>query len=287
MNTHPSRIVCLSPETSETLCLLGEAQRIVGFSGSPARLPAEIHAKPRVSVQTTTCVDRICALEPDLVLGFGESHGDVLGGLAQRGVSVHLFNQRSVRGILDMIRIVGGVVGRDAEAAHFAATLEWRIEAIRARSVHERRPRIYFEEWDEPSITATSWVSELITIAGGDNCFPELAHQRRPEGRVVHDSDEVVRRAPDIIVAAWNGKAFDRESVLHRNGWADVPAVWNGEIHAIPSSLILQPGPAALTDGLDALHAIVEGWREHRTRMFQTAFGSGNAEQSAGRERVA
>lgn len=286
MNTHPSRIVCLSTEASETLCLLGEGDRIVAFSGSTARLPAECHARPRVSLQASSCIDRVCELEPDLVLGLGELHADVLGGLAQRGVAVHLFNQRSVRGILDMIRVIGGLVGRDDAAAHLAATLEWRVEAIRARSANERRPRIYFEEWDEPSITASSWVSELIAIAGGDNCFPELAPQRRPEARVIHDGDEVVHRAPDIIVAAWNGKPFRHASVVGREGWFEIPAVMNGEVHQIPSSAILQPGPAALTDGLDALQRIVESWRERRSRMFQTAFAS-RLDLAGERERVA
>lgn len=286
MNTHPSRIVCLSTEASETLCLLGEGERIVGFSGPAARLPVEQHAKPRVSIQASSCIDRVCELEPDLVLGLGELHSDVLAGLAQRGVAVHLFNQRTVRGILNMIRVIGGLVGRDDAAAHLAATLEWRVEAIRARSANERRPRIYFEEWDEPAITASTWVAELISIAGGENCFPELAHQRRPEARVVHDADEVIRRAPDIIIAAWNGKAFRREDVLDRDGWFETPALMNGELHEIRSSSILQPGPAALTDGLDELYRIVENWREHRSRMFQTAFPR-SADPLAERERVA
>ena len=286
MNTHPSRIVCLSSEASETLCLLGEGERIVGFSGPTARLPVEQHSKPRVSVQASSCIERVCELEPDLVLGLGEQHSDVLGGLAQRGIAVHLFNQRTVRGILNMIRVIGGLVGRDDAAAHLAATLEWRVEAIRARSASERRPRIYFEEWDEPSITASTWVAELIAIAGGENCFPELAHQRRPEARVIHDTDEVIRRSPDIIVAAWNGKPFRREDVLDRDGWFEIPALMNGELHEIPSSSILQPGPAALTDGLDALQRIVESWRAHRSRIFQTAFPS-RFEPVAGQERVA
>ncbi len=284
MNTHPSRIVCLSAETTETLCLLGEGRRIVGFAGTVERLPDSQHKKPRVPIHGVSRVDRICALEPDLVLGFGEAHGAALGALAQQGVAVHLFNQRSVRGILDMIRVVGAMVGREEDAAHYASTLEWRVESIRSRSAQEVRPCIYFEEWDEPSISASSWVSELIAIAGGTNCFADLARHRRTEERIVEDGDEVVRRAPDIIVSAWNGKPFRREAIERRSGWQAIPAVRDGEIHEIRATSILHPGPAALTDGLDALHGIVERWRERRSRLFRTPLGVEPAEEA---ERVA
>ncbi|HKE95188.1 MAG TPA: ABC transporter substrate-binding protein [Povalibacter sp.] len=271
MNTHSSRIVCLSAETTETLCLLGEEHRIVGFSGPIARLPATQHRKPRVSIYTGARIDRICALEPDLVLGCGETHGDVLAALAQRGVAVHLFNQRSVRGILDMIRVVGGLVGRGDAAAALAASLEWRLEAIRVRSVDERRPCIYLEEWDEPAISASGWVSELIDIAGGTNCFADLAARSRQEDRIIYDLDEVVERAPDIIIASWIGKTFQAGRIEARSGWRRIPAVINGELHEVHSSQ-LQFGPAALTEGISELHRIVERWRERRTRVFQTAF---------------
>jgi iron complex transport system substrate-binding protein len=284
MNTHPSRIVCLSAETAETLCLLGEEQRIVGFGGSIDRLPDTQHKKPRVSVHGVSCVDRICALDPDLVLGFGETHAETLAALAHHGIAVHLFNQRSVRSILGMIRVIGAMVGREEFAAHYAGTLEWHIEAIRSRAGQERRPVIYFEEWDEPQISASNWVSELITIAGGTNCFIELARHRRSEARIVEDLDEVVRRAPDIIVGSWAGKPLRRDAVAQRFGWHAIPAVRDGEIHEIRSTSILQPGPGALTDGLDALHRIVELWRERRGRMFHTPLGVESAEQA---ERVA
>ncbi|MFL6547146.1 MAG: ABC transporter substrate-binding protein [Povalibacter sp.] len=288
MNTHPSRIVCLSAETAETLCLLDEGDRIVGLSGPVGRLPDTQQRKPRLSVHTDTCVERICALEADLVLGSGQKHADVLASLAQRGIAVHLFSQESVLGILSMIRIVGALVGRDHAATAFASSLEWRIEAIRARSHEERRPRIYFEEWQQPSISACTWVSELIDIAGGANCFPELAARARQEERIVHDLDEVVRREPDIIIGAWNDKPFQTERVESRAGWKHVPAVVNGEVHGMDSSLFQQPGPAALTHGLDALHRIVENWRERRTRMFQTAFVPNAVKAASGaEERVA
>ncbi len=284
MNTYPSRIVCLSAETAETLCLLGEGQRIVGFAGTIDRLPDSQHKKPRLPVHGVSRIDHICALEPDLVLGFGESHGEALGALAQHGVAVHLFNQRSVRGILDMIRVAGAMVGREAAAAHYASTLEWRIESIRSRAAQEARPRIYFEEWDEPAISASSWVSELIAIAGGTNCFADLARHPRAEQRILQDSDDVVRRAPDIIVSAWNGKPFRRESIEQRSGWHAMPAVRDGEIHEIRATSILHPGPAALTDGLDALHRIVDLWHERRGRLFRTPIALDTVEAA---ERVA
>jgi iron complex transport system substrate-binding protein len=287
MNTHPSRIVCLSAETAETLCLLDEGDRIVGLSGSVSHLPEAQQRKPRLSIQTETCVERICALEPELVLGSGQKHGAILAALAQRGIAVHLFNQCSVRSILSMIRIVGALVGRDHAAASYAASLEWRIEAIRARSHEERRPRIYFEEWNEPSISAGTWISELIDIAGGANCFPELASRHRQEERIVSDLDEVVRREPDIIVASWNSKPFRPEHIESRAGWKHLPAVVNGEVHELAASFIQQPGPVALTHGLDALHRIVETWRERRTRMFHTAFVPGGRVTASAAERVA
>ena len=284
MTTHPSRIVCLNAETTETLCLLGEGQRIVGFAGSVERLPDSEHKKPRVSIHSVSRVDRICALEPDLVLGSSELHASALGALAQQGVAVHLFNQHSVRGILDMIRVVGAMVGREEAAAHYASTLEWRVEALRARTANQYRPVVYFEEWDEPSITASQWVSELIAIAGGVNCFPDLARHRRAEERIIADRDEVVRRSPDIIIGSWSGKPFCRDAIEGRSGWSAIPAVRDGEIHEIRSTTILQPGPAALTDGLHALHRVIEVWRERRERMFHTPIG---VETVAETERVA
>lgn len=284
MDTYPSRIICLGTETAETLCLLGEGRRIAGFAGTVDRLPESQHKKPRVSLHGVSHIDRICALQPDLVLGCGETHGATLAALSRHGVAVHLFNQHSVRGILDMIRIVGAMVGQEGAAAHYASTLEWRVESIRSRAAHDARPGIYFEEWDEPAISASHWVSELISIAGGTDCFAELARHRRAEERVVADHDDVVGRAPDIIIASWNGKSFCRDAIERRSGWHAIPAVRDGEIHEIRSSSILQPGPAALTDGLDALHGIVELWRERRGRMFHTPMSVESAEAA---ERVA
>ncbi len=276
MNIFPSRLVCLSAEIAETLCLLGEGSRIVGFAGPSGGLPTAQQRKPRVSVRTHTRVDRICVLDPDLVLGVGGQHGEILGALAQRGVAVHLFSHRSVRGILDMVRLLGGMVGREEAAAHLAASLEWRIEAIRTSSGEPPRPKIYVEQWNEPLTSAGSCVSELIDIAGGENCFADLASYGRQEDRIIDNPDEVVRRAPDIIIGAWMGKTFEPERVVSRAGWHRIPAVINGELHEMESSLILQPGPAALTQGLAALRRLIEAWRERRTRMFQTALAPGS-----------
>ncbi len=271
MNSHPSRIVCLTAETTETLYLLGEQRRIVGISGFTARPPEARREKPRVAAMAEERLERILALAPDLVLGFGHLQADVLTALARQGIAVHLFNQRSVRGILDMIRVLGGMVGCDEKAANLAASLEWRVEAIRAAtSEHDRRPRVYFEEWDRPQISAIGWVGELIEIAGGEDCFADLGESAGTADRIIADPAEVARCAPDIIIGSWCGRKFRPARVAQRPGWEGVPAIRNGELYEIKSSLILQPGPAALTDGLEELHRIVQLWRERRTRLFQT-----------------
>jgi iron complex transport system substrate-binding protein len=266
MNAYPQRIVCLTAETTETLYLLGEQRRIVGISGFTARPPQARREKPRVSAFTSARVDRIEALQPDLVLGFCELQAEILATLAARGIAVHLFNQRSIAGILDMIRSLGGMVGCEAKANDLAARLEWRVEAIRAaNSQSDVRPRIYFEEWNEPPISAIRWVSELIEVAGGDDCFAELSQAPLAGDRIIRDAQEIVRRAPDIIIGSWCGKKFQPQRVASRAGWQSIPAVAHGELHEIKSSLILAPGPAALTDGLDELQRIVRQWRERRS----------------------
>lgn len=285
MNTHPSRIVCLSAETTETLCLLGEGHRIVGFSAPASRLPVEQHGKPRVSIHSGSRIERICALEPDLVIGSAAAHGAVLGALAQRGIAVHFFNQRSVSGILDMIRVLGGMVGCADRAADMAARLEWRVEAVRFRSQGEQRPRVYLEEWHEPAISASLWMSELIEIAGGMDCFSQLAAGARPEDRIVDSPDEVVRRAPDIVISASTARFFDRERLVRRDGWNHIPAVVNGEVHRI-DPLSLQAGPAALVEGLEQLTRIVENWRERRSRMFHTVLMPSAAMRPSSKEAV-
>jgi iron complex transport system substrate-binding protein len=259
----PERIVCLTEETTETLYLLGEDARIVGISGFTVRPPQARRDKPRVSAFTSARIDRIVALAPDLVLGFSDLQADIAAALARRGIEVHLFNHRSVPGILGMIRMLGGMIGCEAKAAALAARLEEDVERVRISAASlPRRPRVYFEEWDEPPISAIRWVGELIGIAGGDNCFPELAAMPLGRDRIIADPMEIVRRAPDLIFGSWCGKKFRPERVAARPGWSGIPAVRESELHEIKSAVILQPGPAALTDGLAEMHRLIRRWAE-------------------------
>ena len=260
---HPERIVCLTEETTETLYLLGEEQRIVGISGFTVRPPRARREKPRVSAFTSAKIDRIVELRPDLVLGFSDLQADIAAQLIRLGVEVHVFNQRSVAEILRMIATLGGMVGCEAKAAALIAGLEAGVDEVRAAAGKlSRRPRVYFEEWDEPQISGIRWVSELVGIAGGDDCFPELAREPLGKNRIIADPLEVPRRAPELIFGSWCGKKFRPENVVARPGWGDVPAVRSGHLHEIKSSIILQPGPAALTDGLRAIHARIQAWHQ-------------------------
>ncbi len=257
----PHRIVCLTEETTETLYLLGEAHRIVGISGFTVRPPQARREKPRVSAFTSARIPRILELEPDLVLGFSDMQADIAGELIRAGVAVYVFNQRSIAGILDMILTLGQLVGAGPRARALVARLQEGLDATRAAMAGlAHRPRIYFEEWDEPLISGIGWVGELIAIAGGEDCFPELSARAAGRERIIADADEVVRRAPDIIVGSWCGKKFRPERVCARPGWADIPAVRHGQLFEIKSAEILQPGPAALTDGLARLRRIVGDW---------------------------
>ena len=257
----PHRIVCLTEETTETLYLLGEEERIVGISGFTVRPARARREKPRVSAFTSAKTDRILALKPDLVLGFSDLQADIAATLIRAGLDVRVFNHRGVDGILAMIRSLGGMVGCLERAAALATRLETNLDGIRAASeAFGRRPRVFFEEWDDPLFSGIRWVSELIAIAGGEDCFPELAREPLGKDRIIADPMEVVRRAPDIIIGSWCGKKFRPGRVAERPGWADVPAVRDGEIHEIKSALILQPGPAALTEGVEALHGIIRAW---------------------------
>ncbi len=258
---YPERIVCLTEETTETLYLLGEDRRIVGISGFTVRPPQARREKPRVSAFTSAKIGRIRELEPDLVLGFSDLQADIAAELARVGIEVHLFNHRSVAGILQMIRMLGGMIGCETKAAALAGQLADGVEVVRrAASKLPRRPRVYFEEWDEPLIAGIRWVGEVIGIAGGDNCFAELAAMPLGRDRIIADPAEVVRRAPDIIFGSWCGKKFRLERVADRPGWGAIPAVRDGELHEIKSAIILQPGPAALTNGLAAIHAHIARW---------------------------
>jgi iron complex transport system substrate-binding protein len=262
---YPHRIVCLTEETTETLYLLEEDWRIVGISGFTVRPPRARREKPKVSAFTSAKVDRICELEPDLVLGFSDLQADIGAELVRRGLDVHLFNQRGLDSIFAMIRVLGGMIGCQDKAAALASKLEEHLESIRAAAARfERKPRVYFEEWDDPMISGIRWVSELIGVAGGEDCFPEHAREPLAKNRIVADPQEVVRRAPDIILGSWCGKKFRPELVAARPGWERVPAVANGALHEIKSSIILQPGPAALTDGVAAMHSIFAAWQARK-----------------------
>ena len=264
---YPERIVCLTEETTETLYLLGEERRIVGISGFTVRPPRARREKPRVSAFTSAKIGRILELEPDLALGFSDLQAGIAAELIRAGVEVHIFNHRSVAEVLRMIRTLGGMIGCGERAERLARELETGLAAVRERALAlSRRPRVYFEEWDEPQISAIRWVSELIEAAGGEDCFPELAARPLGRDRIVADPLGVPRRAPDIILGSWCGKKFRPDEVCGRAGWQDVPAVASGFVREIKSALILQPGPAALTDGVRAIQEVILEWAERTSR---------------------
>lgn len=254
----PQRIVCLTEETTETLYRIGEQDRIVGISGFTVRPPQARKEKPKVSAFTSAKTGRIADLKPDLVLGFSDLQADIAAELIRAGIPVHVFNQRSVAEILEFIRMLGAMVGAQARTALLLDELQRGIDEVSAAAAKlPRRPRVYFEEWDEPQISAIRWVSELIGIAGGDDVFPELAAEPGGKARIIADPSEIIRRQPELIIGSWCGKKFSAERVAARPGWQAIPAVRNGQLHEIKSCDILQPGPAALSDGLLQLHALI------------------------------
>lgn len=258
---YPQRIVCLTEEPTEVLYELGESDRIVGISGFTVRPPSARREKPKVSAFTSAKIDKILALQPDLAIGFSDIQADIARELIKAGVEVWISNHRSVAGILAYIRRLGAMVGATEAAEELVQRAKAHTTTVREQAAKlDKRPRVYFEEWDEPPISGIRWVSELISIAGGDDIFPELASEPMGRNRIIADPTEPARRQPDIIIGSWCGKKFRPEQVAAREGWQDVPAVVNGELHEVKSPIILQPGPAALFDGLDALHAIISGW---------------------------
>jgi iron complex transport system substrate-binding protein len=252
----PSRIVCLTEETVETLYLLGEQDRIVGVSGYTVRPPEARREKPRVSAFISADIPKILALEPDLVFAFSDLQADIAAELIRAGVDVHALNQRDVAGVLAMIRTVGALVGAAERADALARSYESRLAETRAATQGQPRPRIYFEEWNDPLISGIGWVSELIETAGGEDVFAALRTQKSAKDRIVAP-EAVVAAAPDVILASWCGRKVQPEKIRARAGWEAIPAVRNGRIVEIKSPLILQPGPAALTDGLDAMRAAI------------------------------
>ena len=261
IDRYPTRIVCLTEETTETLYLLGEERRIVGISGFTVRPPRARRDKPKVSAFTSAKIGKILELKPDLVLGFSDLQADIAAELIRAGIEVHVFNHRSVEEILRMIAMLGAMVGCVSKAQALADDLSAGLDAIRERAARfARRPRVYFEEWDDPQISGIRWVSELVGVAGGEDCFRELSVEPLGKNRIIADPLEVPRRAPDVIFGSWCGKKFRPELVAARAGWSDVPAVRGGHLYEIKSSIILQPGPAALTDGVREIHARLEAW---------------------------
>ncbi len=261
----PQRIVCLTEETTEWLYLLGQEARIVGISGYTVRPARARQEKPKVSAFLSAKIDKILALRPDCVFGFSDLQADIAAALIRQGVQVTVFNQRSVAEIFSMMFQVAAMVGEAAQGLERIAAMQQGLGAMRAevaalQALGARRPRVFFEEWDVPHISAIRWVSELMGIAGGDDIFPELALESLGKNRIIADGAEIVLRNPDIIIGSWCGKKFRPETVAARAGWAQVAAVRDGALFEVKSPLILQPGPAALTDGVAALHRICRDW---------------------------
>lgn len=260
MNYLPNRIVCLTTETTEVLYLLGEQDRIVGISGYTTRPAIARKEKPKVAAFTSAKIDKILALEPDLVIGFSNLQAEIAAALISAGVEVYVFNQRSVDDILRMILSTGRLVGASERAEKLVSELQAQIESVRETASYlPRKPKVYFEEWDEPMMCSIRWAAELIGIAGGEDCFPELTKFQSARDRIV-TPQQVAERQPDIIIGSWCGKKFQPEQVMARPGWAEIPAVRDGHLYEIKSADILQPGPSAITHGLKQLQSIIQKW---------------------------
>ena len=257
----PQRIVCLTEESTEWLYLLGQQHRIVGVSGYTVRPPEARRDKPRVSAFLSAKIDKILALKPDCAIGFSDLQADIAAQLVRAGVQVIIFNQRSIDEIFAMLFQIAAIVGEAEQGLRRIEVMRQHLEEIRhAAAALPRRPRVFFEEWYEPHISAIRWVSELIGVAGGEDCFPELAAMPMGRDRIIADGAEIVRRNPDIVIGSWCGRRFRPEQVAARPGWQDVNAVRTGQVFEIKSADILQPGPAALTDGVAQLHRIIMAW---------------------------
>ena len=265
MSFGPRRIVCLTEEPTEVLYALGEQDRIVGISGFTVRPPRARKEKPKVSAFTSAKVGEILKLQPDFVVGFSDIQADIAAELIRNGVEVWISNHRSVAEIVDYVRRLGALVGAADRANAWADQLQRGVDDVAEASAKlPCRPKVYFEEWDEPRISGIRWVAELVRIAGGDDIFPELASQSLAKFRILADDSEIIARAPDIVFGSWCGKKFQPGKVAAREGWAAVPAVRDGELHEVKSPIILQPGPAALTDGLAELARHIHRWAASR-----------------------
>ena len=262
-NYGPQRIVCLTEEPTEWLYLLGEERRIVGISGYTVRPPRAREEKPKVSAFLSAKIDKIVELQPDCVIGFSDLQADIASQLVKKGIQVTIFNQRSVAEIFSMMYQLAAMVGQAEKGLTLIQTMQSRLLEIEAAAnTLKRRPRVFFEEWYDPHISAIAWVSELMGIAGGDDCFPELAKEPMGKGRIIADGAEIVRRNPDIIFGSWCGRRFRPAHVRARLGWQEVNAVKNDQLFEIKSAEILQPGPASMTDGIEQIHKIIMAWND-------------------------
>lgn len=264
--SHYQRIACLSTESVETLYALGAEDCIAGISGFTVRPPRAREEKPKISGFSSSKLERILAVNPDLAIGFCNLQADICRDLAQAGVEVHLFNQRSVAGILKMVHLLAALVQREEAGRQLAAELQGHIDTARAQAAHwTRRPVVYFEEWNDPLMSGVGWASELIGIAGGDDAFPELSVHHSAKQRIIADPLEVVRRAPDIIIGSWCGKKFQPETLRTRPGWDAIPALQNDMLFEIKSADILSPGPSAITHGLLQISEMIARWQVLQT----------------------
>lgn len=262
---YPERIVCLTTEPTEVLYLLGEQARIVGISGFTTRPAIARKEKPKISAFTSAKINKILELEPDLVIGFSNLQADIAASLIRAGVEVHIFNQRSITQVLNMITTVGSLVGTTDKAAQLVTELQNTIHQARTLASYlTLKPKVYFEEWDNPMMCSIRWAMELIEIAGGVDCFPELSHFHSANDRTVQ-SAQVIARQPDIIIGSWCGKRFQPEHVKSRAGWADISAVKTDFVREIKSVDILQPGPSLITHGLKQVQAIIQEWHTMKT----------------------
>ena len=259
----PQRIICLTEETTETLYLLGEAERIVGISGFTVRPQKARKEKPIVSTFLDAKVEDILDLKPDLVIGFSDIQAEIAKQLIQKGITVWVNNHRSIAGILKMIGQLGALVGKMKEASDLIEDMRTTIAQVKATTqAWQRKPKVYFEEWYDPLISGIQWVSEIIELAGGIEIFPENSRQSLAKNRIIENPEEVVRRNPDIILASWCGKMFKKEKLVRRSHWSSIKAVQTNHVFEINSSIILQPGPAALMEGLPIIHDIFKKWKD-------------------------
>lgn len=259
---YPKRIVCLTEETTEILYILGEESRIAGISGYTVRPAHARQAHPKVSAFTSAKIDKILDLKPDLVLGFSDMQAEIAAELIKQGIAVHIFNQRSVDEIFSMIMMLASLVGASEKAAVWLQDIEAKIERIKLNAgKYKQRPKVYFELWNDPLMSGIQWVSELIEIAGGEECFPDLAKESLAKNRIIADPSIVVAANPDIIIGSWCGRKFKPDQIASRDGWHAINAVKHKQLYEVKSANILQPGPGALTDGLDQIVAIIEQWQ--------------------------